>query len=313
MDRVEAMAVFAKVVESGSLSAAARGLGLSLASVSRQLAALEDRLGARLLSRTTRRLSLTEGGRDYYDRCKRILGDVEEAEAAVSQFQASPSGRIVVSASVLFGRHFLAPVLPGFIERYPRVSIELPLTDRFVNLVEEGIDVAVRVGGLADSSLVARRIGGFRRVVCAAPRYLRRNGVPKEPGDVARHDCLIFSMLAEADRWRFSAGGRDVAIPVTGRLRSNNQEVLLQAALDAGGIMLAPSWLVRDHVAKGRLRLVLQPYEPEPTPIYILYPHARLLSAKVRALIDYLAGQWRDEDFGFGLPHKRKRGVAIGP
>jgi DNA-binding transcriptional LysR family regulator len=307
MDRLDSMAVFAKVVESGSLSAAARGLGVSLASVSRQLAALEDKLGARLLSRTTRRLSLTEGGRAYYNRCKRILGDVEEAEAEVSQFQASPSGRIVVSASGLFGRIFLAPVLSGFLERHPRISIELPLTDRFVNLVEEGVDVAVRVGGLADSSLVARRIGGFRRVVCASPRYLKRHGAPKQPADVTAHDCLVFSMLAEADRWRFSVDGRDIAVPVTGRLLSNNQEVLLQAALDSCGIMLAPSWLVRDHVAKGRLRLILEDFEPEPTPIHILYPHARLLSAKVRALIDYLAGQWRDEDFGFGRPNRRGR------
>lgn len=302
------MAVFAKVVESGSLSAAARTLGVSLASVSRQLAALEEKLGARLLSRTTRRLSLTEGGRAYYARCKRILGDVEEAEAEVSQFQASPSGRIVVSASMLFGSTFLAPVLSGFLDRYPRVSLELPLTDRFVNLVEEGIDVAVRVGGLADSSLVARRIGVFRRVVCAAPRYLKQHGVPREPADVARHDCLIFSMLAEADRWRFSSAGRDLGIPVTGRLRSNNQEVLLRAALDSAGIMLAPSWLVRDQVAKGRLRVVLQEFEPEPTPIHILYPHARLLSAKVRALIDYLAGQWREEDFGFARAGPKRRG-----
>ncbi|MGH6929130.1 MAG: LysR family transcriptional regulator [Dongiaceae bacterium] len=302
------MAVFAKVVESGSLSAAARALGVSLASVSRQLAALEEKLGARLLSRTTRRLSLTEGGRAYYARCKRILGDVEEAEAEVSQFQASPSGGIVVSASMLFGSTFLAPVLSGFLDRYPRVSIELPLTDRFVNLVEEGIDVAVRVGGLADSSLVARRIGAFRRVVCAAPRYLKEHGVPREPADVARHACLIFSMLAEADRWRFSRDGRDLTIAVTGRLRSNNQEVLLRAALDSAGIMLAPSWLVRDQVAKGRLRVVLHEFEPEPTPIHILYPHARLLSAKVRALIDYLAGQWREEDFGFGRIGPKRRG-----
>jgi DNA-binding transcriptional LysR family regulator len=308
MDRLDSMAVFAKVVESGSLSAAARALGVSLASVSRQLAALEDKLGARLLSRTTRRLSLTEGGRAYYARCKRILGDVEEAEAEVSQFQASPSGGIVVSASMLFGSTFLAPVLSGFLDRYPRVSIELPLTDRFVNLVEEGIDVAVRVGGLADSSLVARRIGAFRRVVCAAPRYLKRHGVPREPADMARHNCLIFSMLAEADRWRFSSDGRDVTIPVTGRLRSNNQEVLLRAALDSAGIMLAPSWLVRDQVAKGRLRVVLQEFEPEPTPIHILYPHARLLSAKVRALIDYLAAQWGEEDFGFSRSRTKRRG-----
>jgi DNA-binding transcriptional LysR family regulator len=136
---------------------------------------------------------------------------------------------------------------------------------------------------------------------------VKRHGVPREPADVARHNCLIFSMLAEADRWRFSNGGREVAVPVTGRLRSNNQEVLVRAALDSAGIMLAPSWLVRDHVAKGRLRVVLQEFEPEPTPIHILYPHARLLSAKVRALIDYLAAQWREEDFGFARTAAKRR------
>lgn len=305
MDRLAAMATFARVVETGSLTAAAGALRTSLAAVSRQLAALEEQLGARLLNRTTRRLSLTEGGRSYYERCKRILGDVEEAEAVLSRFQAAPSGRLVVSGSVVFGQRFLAPALPGFLARYPRISIDLQLADRFVNLVEEGVDMAVRIGGLVDSSLVARRVGEFRRVVCASPGYFKREGMPRLPADLSRHGCLVYSSLADADRWRFRVDGREVAIPVTARLRSNNQDALLRAALDGVGIMLATSWLVREHVASGALRVVLAECEPPPTPIHILYPHARLLSAKTRALIDYLADAWRDTDFGLASASPR--------
>jgi DNA-binding transcriptional LysR family regulator len=301
MDRFAAMATFAKVVENGSLSAAARALNLSLASVSRQLAALEEQLGARLMNRTTRRLALTEGGRAYYERCRRILGDLAEAESALSQYQATPTGRLIVSAPMLFGRHYLAPALPGFLARYPQVTIELTTIDRFVNLVEEGIDVAVRIGALSDSSLVARRLGAFRRCVCASPRYLSARGMPREPADLAGHDCLAFSMLIDADRWRFGVDGREVAVPVAGRLRSNNQDALIDAALAGAGIVLAPSWLVRRHVAAGRLRVVLEAFEPPPTPIHAVYPHARLLSAKVRAFVDYLVASWSEEDFA-GLP-----------
>ena len=298
MDRLAAMATFARVVEAGSLTAAARALRTSLASVSRQLAALEEELGARLLNRTTRRLSLTEGGQAYYARCKRILGDVEEAEAALSRFQAAPSGQLVVSGSVLFGQRYLSPVLPGFLARYPQIAVDLQLADRFVNLVEEGVDAAVRIGGLVDSSLVGRRVGEFRRVVCASPGYFRRHGLPRVPAELSRHGCLVYSSLADADRWRFLADGREIAVPVTARLRSNNQDVLQRAALDGAGVMLATSWLVRDHVASGALQVALAGFEPPPTPIHIVYPHARLLSAKTRALIDYLATAWRSTDFG---------------
>jgi DNA-binding transcriptional LysR family regulator len=300
MDRLAAMATFARVVETGSLTAAAGALRTSLASVSRQLAALEEQLGARLLNRTTRRLSLTEGGRNYYERCKRILGDLEEAEAALSRFQAAPSGHLVVSGSVMFGQRFLAPALPGFLARHPQISVDLQLADRFVNLVEEGVDAAVRIGGLVDSSLVARRVGQFRRVVCASPGYFERQGTPRLPADLSRHGCLIYSSLADAERWRFRVDGREVVVPVTARLRSNNQDVLLRAALHGTGIMLATSWLVRDQVAAGAVQVALTAYEPPPTPIHIVYPHARFLSAKTRAFIDYLAAAWRDTDFGLG-------------
>jgi len=301
MDRLAAMATFAKVVEAGSLSAAARTLNISLAAVSRQLAALEERLGARLMNRTTRRLALTEGGRAYYERCRRILGDVDEAESALSQFHAEPAGRLAVSASVLFGQLFVGPLLPDFLARFPRVAVDLTLVDRFVNLLEEGFDVAIRIGALADSRLVARRLGDFRRVVCASPAYLRAHGAPREPKDLAQHACLTFSMLADADAWRFSVGGREVAVPISGPLRSNNQRALIDAAMAGVGLFLAPSWLVREPVAAGRLAIVLAGFEPAPTPIQAVYPHARLLSAKVRAFVDYLAVRWENEDFGGGI------------
>ena len=186
MDRLSAMMAFARVVEAGSLSAAARALDTSLASVSRQLAALRRRLGARLINRTTRRIALTEGGRAYYERCKRVLADIEEAEAALSRRHAMPSGRLVVSAPIAFGEVYLAPIIAGFLARHPKVTIDLSLVDRFVNVVEEGIDVALRVGALADSSLIARRLGTFRRVVVASPAYLESRAAPRRPADISR-------------------------------------------------------------------------------------------------------------------------------
>lgn len=297
MDRLAAMTAFVRVVEAGSLSAAARALNTSLASVSRQLAALERRLGARLMNRTTRRIALTEGGRAYYERSKRVLADIEEAEAALSQHQAMPSGRLVVSAPIAFGQVYLAPIIAGFLARHPRVAIDLSLADRFVNVVEEGIDVAVRVGTLADSSLIARRLGTFRRVVVASPAYLKSHAAPRRPTDIAGHDCLSFSMLIDPVRWHFVADGKEIAVPIAPRLRSDNQLALRQAAIDGAGLLLASSWFVREAVAAGRLQVVLDAFETPVVPIHVVYPHARLLSAKVRAFVDYLAAAWAGEDF----------------
>jgi len=305
MDRLSAMTTFARVVEAGSLSAAARALNTSLASVSRQLAALEHALGARLMNRTTRRIALTEGGRTYYERCKRVLADIEEAESALSQHQATPSGRLVVSAPVLFGEIYLAPVVSGFLARNPKVGIDLSLTDRFVSVVEESVDVALRVGALADSSLVARRLGSFRRVVVASPAYLTSRAAPRRPEDVAGHDCLSFSMLVDPVRWHFMADGKEIAVPIAPRLRSDSQLVLRQAAIDGVGLLLAPSWFVREPVADGRLRVVLDAFETPAVPIHAVYPHARLLSAKVRAFVDHLAAAWAGEDFAALIAARR--------
>ena len=292
------MGVFVAVVEGGSLSAAARRRNTSLATISRQLATLEDHVGARLIERTTRQMNPTESGRTYFERCKRILGEVEEAEGALSSVRSVPSGVLAVSAPILFGDRYLAPLLPEFLRRFSKVSVELSLLDRYVNLVEEAIDVAIRIGMLTDSSLVARRLGAFRRVVCAAPDYLHRLGEPRSPSDLSDHDCILFTALVDATHWHFlGPDGRETNVRVGGRLAANNADAALHAALGGAGLVLAPSWQVRDHVRAGRLKVVLRAYEPPEIPIHILYPQARLLSAKVRAFIDFLTEAWRAEDF----------------
>jgi DNA-binding transcriptional LysR family regulator len=240
MDRLAAMTTFVKVVEAGSLSAAARSLNLSLPSVSRQLDGLEEHLRTRLLVRTTRHLALTEGGQTYYDQAKRILAAIEEAETTLSAQHTTPSGHLIVSATVLLGRLHLAPLLPEFLERYPKLSVDLLLFDRIVNLVEEGIDVAVRPGSLEDSTLFARKLGAFRRVVCAAPSYLERRGEPTRPQDLEDHDCVVFTLLDSAQEWCFRTEAGDINIPVSGRLRTNNHDATVTAALDS--FWALPGW-----------------------------------------------------------------------
>jgi DNA-binding transcriptional LysR family regulator len=297
-DRLTQITTFVRVAELGSLSAAARALNLSLASVSRQIASLEDRLGARLLERTTRRLALTEGGRAYLERGRRILADLVEADLAVSQFQSEPIGNLMISGPTLFGQHYLSAAIPEFLARHPRVGVTLDLSDRFVNLVEEGIDVAVRIGEPADSSLIARRLGSFRRVPCAAPDYLAARGMPTHPSELAEHDCILATMMQPADEWRFARGQERVSVRVGGRLRASNGDAALQGALGGAGIVLAQSWQIRALVQSGRLRVLLGEWQGPEIAIQALYPSARHLSPKVRAFVDFLAERWRGEAFG---------------
>jgi DNA-binding transcriptional LysR family regulator len=298
MDRLDAIASFIKVVETGSLSAAARALGLSLATVSRQIAALETGLGTRLLLRTTRRLSVTDGGRLYYERAKRALGELRETEIALGAQAAVPSGRLHVSAPTLIGRLHLAPLLPEFLALYPEVALDLTLIDRPVNLLEEGIDVALRIGQLEDSSLVARRLGAIRLVVCAAPDYLVRRGTPKRPEDLRAHDCLVFAALPGIAEWRFqSPEGKTTAVTVPARLRANALDVVVTAALAGAGVAQAPLWQIAEHVAAGRLRIVLAEHERPATPIHALFTHSHLMSAKVRAFADFLVARWAHRNF----------------
>lgn len=288
MDRLAAMAGFAKVVETQSFSAAARALGVSKSQVSKQVAFLEEHLGARLLNRTTRRLSLTDAGAAFYDSCQRVLAEAEEAERAVGSLQAEPRGVLKVNAPMSFGILHLAPALPEFARRYPELTVDITLNDRMVDLVEEGFDVAVRISRLTDSSLVARRLAPSRRVVCGAPDYFAAHGVPRHPRDLKAHNCLIYSYAAN-EEWRFHGPEGEVAVRVSGSLRANNGEVLL-AALRAGlGVAPLPTFIVGPDLAAGRLMPVLPEWADDSASVYAVYPHRRHLSTKVRVFVDFLA------------------------
>ena len=298
MDRFRAMATFVRVVDAGSLSAAARGLGQSLAAVSRQISTHEQLLGVDLLVRKSRNVLLTDAGRAYYESSKRILREVEEAEVEVSRRRRIASGDLSVCCPELFGRMYLAPMLPSFLEAAPQVSVELSLIERFFGPPERDFDVTIRIGPLEDSTLIARKLGEFRRIACAAPAYLKVHGAPAKPGDLAKHQCLIISTLPDATEWRFEHRRREVSVRVGGRFRSNNPEAVRCAAVGGAGIMLAPTWLVRDDIASGRLRMILDEYELPRMLIHALFPRSRYLSTKVRAFVDFVAERWAREDFG---------------
>lgn len=293
MDRLAALEAFARVAETGSFSAAARGLGLSKSLISRQVSALEAELGARLISRTTRSLTLTEAGRGYYEQVARILAQMEEADLSVSQLQATPRGKLRVNAPMSFSLLRLAPVLPDFLALYPEIDVDLAMNDRRVDLLEEGFDLAIRIGRLADSSLVARKLGPMRRIVCASPAYFADHGVPEVPADLKRHDCLCYSNADTVDEWRFSEpDGRPIAVEVKGRVRANNGDLLRVAALRGLGLVDLPSFLVGADIEAGTLVSVLQDFIRQDGGVYAVYPHARYLPPKIRVFIDFLAERW---------------------
>jgi len=298
MDQLAAIEAFVRVAELGSFSKAAERLHSSKSAVSRQVGALEAELGARLLHRTTRALTLTEAGRSYFTQAARILADLAEANASVGQLQAAPRGRLRVSAPVSFGFLHLAPALPDFLERYPDVEIELAANDRYVDLVDEGFDMAVRIGTLADSSLVARRIAPARRTVCAAPAYLQRRGTPASPDDLKAHECLCYSNVGAAQEWRFvRPDGRPWPVEVRGRLHANNGDALRAAALRGFGLAVLPSFLVGRDFQSGALVSLLEPFMPQDSAVHAVYPHARHLSPKVRAFVDFLAERFGPDPY----------------
>jgi DNA-binding transcriptional LysR family regulator len=294
MDRLDGMAAFAAAVEAGSLSGAAKRLGRSLASVSRQISAIERQFGVTLLARTTRRLALTDEGREYYEHVKRIVSEVVDAERTLSAQAKVPHGRLRIGAPTLIGRLRLAPVLSTYLADHPQVSIDLLLMDRLPNLLEDEIDVAIVLGRLPDSSLVRRSLGHVRMVLCAAPDYLASRGVPATPQDLATHECLIFATTPGVASWTFQISGRRTEVEVPARLRSNALDVVVSAALGSTGIARAPSWQVQDHVDAGRLKLVLQDYERPALPLQMIFPDPRHFSRKVQSFADFLARQWGD-------------------
>lgn len=287
------MEAFTRVAEIGSFSGAAARLGLSKSVVSRQVSALEARLGARLFHRTTRSLSLTEVGRAYFERCTRILSDIEEADGSVSALQATPRGRLRINAPMSFALHHLAPLIPVFLERFPEVDADMEMNDRYVNLIEEGFDVAVRIGRLEDSSLIARQLAPSRMALCASPDYLRRHGRPETPDDLAKHCCLTYSARSLASEWQFQdAGGHRWTVEVKGRLRANNGDMLRDAALAGIGLVRLPTFLCGRDLQAGRLVSLLNDFILQDMAIHAVYPHNRHLSPKVRAFVDFLAGEF---------------------
>jgi DNA-binding transcriptional LysR family regulator len=302
MDRLRLMEVFIAVSDAGSLAAAAARLRMSPPAVTRAVAALEDRLGARLLNRTTRHLSLTEAGARYLEGARRLLAEFEAAERIAMGAAATPSGHLTVAASVTFGRMHVAPVLAAFLRAEPRVTASLLMADRMVNLVEEGIDVAVRIGVLPDSALVARHLGQTRRILVASPAYLARQGTPEWPADLRRHEVIAFSGLMPGREWRHvGEDGRAATIALTSRLEVNDAAVALAAAERGEGITPAFCYMAAAMVADGRLVIVLDRFTPPPTPIQLVYPQARLLAPKIRAFIDFATPRVKQR-LGEGTP-----------
>src|ERR1700722_8304340 len=286
MDRIDAMQAFVAVADLKGLAPAARKLGLSPSGVTRLIAALEDRLGARLLQRTTRSVALTDAGARYLERARGILADVEEAEGSVEGERTRPSGRLVVSAPVGFGRLHVSPLMSEYLKRHPEVSGGLRLSDRMINLVEEGVDLAVRIGHLADSSLVARHVGEMRRIVVASNGYLKRRGEPATPEAIASHETIQFGAISASPDWRFVKGDREVRVACTPRFATNSADAAIQYAEQDGGLTRVLAYQAADAIKGGRLRIVLAKFEPPPLPIHIVYPTSGLLSSKVRTFID---------------------------
>jgi DNA-binding transcriptional LysR family regulator len=286
MDRLDAMQAFVAVADLQGFAPAARKLSLSPSGVTRLIAALEDRLGARLLQRTTRKVALTDVGTRYLERVRRILADVEEAESSAEGERTRPSGRLVVSAPIGFGRLHVSPLMSQYLVRYPEVTAELRLTDRTVNLVEDGVDLAVRIGHLADSTLVARHVGEMRRIVVASGGYLTQRGEPDTPEAIATHDTIQFGAATAAPEWRFVEDGRDVRVVCTPRFTTNSADAAIQYAAQGGGLTRVLAYQAAEAIGGGRLRIVLEKFEPPALPIHAVYPTSRLLSAKVRAFID---------------------------
>lgn len=284
MDRFLLMTCFARAVETGSFSAAARDLGLGQPNVSRYVAALEDHLQTRLLSRTTRRLALTPEGERYYAEARRILDAVAESESSLRD-EAAPAGLLRVACPTALAHAFVLPQVNAFLARYPGLSLDLQIGDRYVNLVDEGAELAIRIGHLEDSALRARRIGLFERICVASTGYLRQRGTPPNPAGLSEHDCIVYTLLASGSTWHF----RDAEITVAGRLRVNSPHAVQEAVLAGIGIAHGPAWLFESGLARGKLKRVLRGHEAPPVPIQILYAANRLLPKRAIVFMDFIA------------------------
>lgn len=293
MDTIDGMRTYVAVVSEGSFSRAAERLDMSPQLVSKYVAQLEARLGARLLNRSTRRLSITEPGQAYYERCQDILAEIDEMENAVGDATAVARGTLRINAPMTFGTMHLSRAIAGYQHAQPDVGVDLTLDDRIVDIVSEGYDIAIRIGRLQESSLVARKLAPVRLVVCASPAYLEQRGVPDTPEDLKDHESLLYTLSSDPDRWRFREGDELHDVQVSGSFRVNNGDAIRLAALAGRGLALQPTFIVGEDIRAGRLQIVLEDYEVDPMGVYAVYAHRKYLSGKVRTFVDYL-----DDCFG---------------
>lgn len=293
MDRLEAMSVLLTAIESGSFSAAGRRIGKPLTTISRKVLELEEHLNVRLLNRSGRQLTLTDAGRSYAEACRQILEQVREAERTASGEYAEPKGELVVSAPMILGRVHVLPVVSDFLKAYPRINVQVLLSDRMTHLMGEEVDFAVQVSELPDSSLIATRVGLTRRVICGSPAYFKAKGDPMKPRDLAAHDCVTISRLMSSDAWSFMSGASEIVVPILSRLVVNTAEAALDAAIAGVGVTCALSFQIGDTVKAGLLEVVLQEFEPTPVPINLIYAGGRFLPQKVRAFSDFAAPRLR--------------------
>lgn len=296
MNQVSELSFFTVLVKEGSLSAAARELGLTPPAVSKRLAQMEQRLGVQLLHRTTRRLSLTDEGELYHAHAARILTEIESMEQQVSLNRSEPRGLLRVNAPLGFGRTHITPIVSRFVKRYPEVDVQLQLTDRPANLPEEAFDVGIRFGELPDARLVARRLAPNRRLLCAAPSYLKKRGIPKAPHELAHHNCIVLRQNDAAyGTWHFTQGSRTETVKVRGSLSSNDGEVTLNWALDGHGITLRAEWDIAKYLRTGRLQLIMEDYATPPADIFAVYTARHGASPKVRTFTDFLVTCFREK------------------
>jgi DNA-binding transcriptional LysR family regulator len=289
MDLFSSMKMYVAVVDGGSFAAAADKLEVSRAMVSKQVQKLEEHLGTRLLNRTTRRLSLTETGREFYERSTQIMGDVDEAEQIAGRMTRMPQGVLRVTIPLSYGQHRLATIIGDYTQAYPQVQLDISLSDRKVDLVEDGFDLAIRIGSMPQSDLIARKIGGVRSIVCASPAYVARHGAPQAPAELARHACLGYTLTGSGADWRLESADGPVSVPITGPIRADNGDILRLAALSGAGVVFQPWFIVGADIDAGRLVRVLPDWQSEELGVYAVYPSRKHLSAKVRTFVDFLA------------------------
>ena len=292
MDILVPMQTFVRVVEAGSFTAVAAQLNTTQPTISRQIAALEEHLGTRLLTRTTRALTLTDDGRAFYEHALRALEAMVEAENAVGRRRNRPSGLLRMAAPVVFGRLHIVPRLPAFLARYGDVSIDLVMSDTFTDLAEQGIDLAIRVGEITDPGLIAKRIGAVRRITVASPAYLKAHGTPRAPADLAAHACIVYTRLATGNRWVFASDSGPLIVEVTGRYRADNSEAVREGVVAGLGIAVIPAFAFSNEIESGKVQVILKDNEPRQLPMNAVYPSRRFVPLKVRAMIDYLAHEF---------------------